>query len=786
MNMKRILKLSLLLFLIVSIGNVFGQNAKRHLKSGTTFAKAGKYTDAIEQFTRGIELDPRNTKLYVERAKAYEKTGNIQSAVEDYDRAVVFTPAKAQTDLFYNSGRLHYELKDFEKSKEQLEKAINVNKKHLLSHQMLARTLLAMGQNDAALRSINTAMNIKKTAENYYYQGLAYEATKDLQKAESSFNSAMRGKKNYMDAIIALARTKINLNKLGDATSLVNRAIGIDSRNRDALHTRSMIHLKNLDYPSAINDISTILVVNQDDEEMFYVRGTYYQAFKQHQSAINDFTKVISLNPNNAEAYYARAKSYEEASNFQAAVKDYETLGKISDGDPKARRLLESAQKRLFELNREQNPPEITILEPTPKDKSTLEIPLNRNEMTFKGRIKDESPVQYIKVDGLEVPFKMEDGVALFTAELKTINKESINFTAADIYNNEKSVDFTIFRTEINPPVVKLIAPYASDNNEVYLSSNDPRLYIEGRIEDESLIKSIFIEGATASFKVNDMNPQFSATIDILNKNNFTVRATDAYGNETLQTFRLNRESLAFQEDSPMGKTWVVFIENSNYKSFASLDGPGSDVTLMKGALANYKIHNIIHKKDMTKAEMERFFSIELRDLVRSNQVNSIMFWYAGHGKFVNDVGYWIPVDATRDDEFTYFNINALRASMQGYPKTLTHTLVITDACESGPTFYQAMRATSEEKSCDDWTATRFKSSQVLSSAGYEQAADQSQFTRTFANSLLNNTTSCIPIDKIVTQVTVAVSQSGMQRPKFGKIAGLEDEGGTFFFVAKE
>jgi hypothetical protein len=162
------------------------------------------------------------------------------------------------------------------------------------------------------------------------------------------------------------------------------------------------------------------------------------------------------------------------------------------------------------------------------------------------------------------------------------------------------------------------------------------------------------------------------------------------------------------------------------------------------------------------------------------------MFWYAGHGKFVNDVGYWIPVDATRDDEFTYFNINALRASMQGYPKTLTHTLVITDACESGPTFYQAMRATTEEKSCDDWRSTRFKSSQVLSSAGYEQASDQSQFTRTFANSLLNNTTSCIPIDKIVTQVTVAVSQSGMQRPKFGKITGLEDEGGTFFFVAKE
>ncbi len=783
--MKQILKISLLLILISSIGSVYGQNAKKHLKAGQTFAKAGKYTDAIEQFTRGIELDPKNTALYVQRATVLEKTGNYKAAAEDYDRAIVFTPPKSQADLLYNSGRLYYLLKDYEKSKEQLEKGLKINGKNLLAHQALAKTLLALGQTDAALRSINTSLNIKKTAENFYVQGLVYEGQKDYRNAESSFDRAMKARKNYIDALIAQARTKVNLNKMSEATSLTSRVIALEPRNRDALHTRSMIHVKNLDYPSAINDISTILVVNQEDEEMFYVRGTYYQAFKQHQSAINDFSKVITLNPNNANAYFARAKSYEEAMNFQAAVKDYETLGRISDGDPRARRLMESAQSRLFELNREQNPPEITILEPAPRDRNTIDIPLTKNEVEFKGRVRDESVIKTIKVNGVEVPVKMEDGFAVFSSEVKTLSKESINFTATDIYNNERSLDFAIFRTEINPPAIRLIAPYAGDNNEVYLNSNEPRLYIEGKIEDQSLIKSIFIEGATASFKVNDLNPVFSATIDILNKNNFTVRAIDAYGNESVKTIRLNRESLAFQEDSPMGKTWVVFIENSNYRSFASLDGPGNDVTLMKSALANYKIHNIIHKKDMTKAEMEKFFSIELRDLVRSNQVNSLMFWYAGHGKFVNDVGYWIPVDATRDDEFTYFNINALRAAMQGYPRTLTHTLVITDACESGPTFYQAMRATTEEKSCDDWRSTRFKSSQVLSSAGYEQAADQSQFTRTFANSLLNNTASCIPIDKIVTQVNIAVSRTGMQRPKFGKIQGLEDEGGTFFFVAK-
>ena len=204
----------------------------------------------------------------------------------------------------------------------------------------------------------------------------------------------------------------------------------------------------------------------------------------------------------------------------------------------------------------------------------------------------------------------------------------------------------------------------------------------------------------------------------------------------------------------------------------------------MKQALANYKINKIIHKKDMSKADLEKFFSIELRDLVKANNVNSILVWYAGHGKFVNQTGYWIPTDAKVDDEFTYFNINNLKGYMQSYSKVI-HTLVITDACETGPSFYLAMRDTPKEKRCEDWEATKFKSAQVLSSAGYELAADNSQFTKTFASALTNNPDGCIPIEKIAEKVGNAFKQGSGQKPRLGKIAGLEDEDGTFFFIKK-
>ena len=235
-----------------------------------------------------------------------------------------------------------------------------------------------------------------------------------------------------------------------------------------------------------------------------------------------------------------------------------------------------------------------------------------------------------------------------------------------------------------------------------------------------------------------------------------------------------------------MGTTLVVFIENSDYQNFASLQGPPKDANMISTVLEdNYQVMPVRRLKNQTKQQMEKFFSIDLRDEVRAKKIKSLVIWFAGHGKFINDVGYWIPVDARRDEEFTYYSMNALKASMETYMNYLTHVLVITDACESGPSFYQAMRSDIKARNCADWKATQFKSSQVFSSAGYELAVDDSQFTRTFVNALRGNPNTCISIDEIVSQVNKAVTQNNKQKPKFGKITGLRDEDGTFFFIKK-
>ncbi len=761
------------------------QCSPKMYNTGKDFAAAGNYQDAIEQFTKQIELKPEFTDAYIARAQAYEKLGNLTEAANDYKRATTFDAKNASN--FYNAGRLYFDLKDYNEAISMLSKATTLDKKHVNAYKLKLKSNIELKDYEKALKESDAVLALEQNPTNYYWHAFVHEKLGNYNQAETFLRKSLDKSPNALETNIALADVLYKAKKYDQSLESCNKALQLDSKSTEALWIRSKVYREKIDYTKAIEDLSRIIYFSPDNEQAFFNRGLYNQEYTKYQDAINDFSKVISINPKNAQAYYNRAKSYEQITQYSNAIADYKTYASLSDDNSaEAKIRMEEADKRLYELNRETVKPVIVFTQNMQSDPTKINVIENATSVTLKGQINDQSKIQYAKIDDVPVVFTEGSVNNEFEVTIDVTGKETVSVAVADVYNNILAANFTLNRTEINPPQIALIAPFASTTGEIYLSTDNRKLYVEGRVSDDNFIKNIMVDDMSASYPVNSKNPEFFATIDIANKNKFVVKAEDIYGNIAEQEFIINREALGISQDNPMGKTWVIFIENSNYQTFASLDGPIKDVSMMKAALANYKVHNIIHKKDMTKEQMEKFFSIELRDLVRSNQVNSLLVWYAGHGKYINQIGYWVPTDAKRDDEFTYFNISALKAALQSYSQFVTHTLVITDACESGPTFYQAMRSTPQERDCGNWEATKFKSSQVFSSAGYELAVDNSQFTRTFANALSNNPNACLPIENIVSKVTVAVAKSGTQKPQFGKIDGLADEGGTFFFIAKE
>jgi len=774
-----------ILILIPLLGTqlLFAQSARQYYKAGEEFFDNMNYRDAIEQYTKAVEIDPDYDKAYIQRANAYARLNDYENAATDYDRAIVFNEKEAE--LYYLSGYAYHRQGKNGIALTKLNNAIEMKRNYLEAYQVRSVVYIEMKRYQEALEDCQKCLRLKEDEKGFHNLAKVYEKLEMYDEAENAYRSSIRKNRRVIDTHFALASLLFKRQKYTEAYQSVTQMLELDPKNLEGLILKSRILSAQQNYPKAIEELSLASIEYPDEPVIYMYRGDYYMLMNQAAFSIIDYTKVIELNPEMAEVYYKRAGAYEAIRDYEKALADYEKLLAMSKYDGTAQRLHEQATIRMFELNREENKPLVTLVKPESRSDNSVDVPRGTEVIALTGLIRDESDIKTLQVNNFTVPVeKTEEGYE-FLASVNVKDTDQITVQVSDVYDNAETAIFTLRRTEVDPPSVQIIAPYGSDNNILYLDSDEPIIYIEGRAEDESRISNIYIDSVSASYIPSDINPSFSAMVRVENKSRITVQAEDEYGNRSESVFTLNRDAQSFG-NNPMGKTWAIFIENSNYELFASLEGPTKDITLMKAALARYQIHNFIHKKDMTKQELERFFAIELRDLIRSNRVNSILVWYAGHGKFINETGYWIPVDASRDDEFTYFNINALKASMQSYPDFVNHTLVVTDACESGPTFYQAMRSGLQERNCDDWEATRFKSSQVFSSAGYELAVDDSQFTRTFANVLANNPNECVPIENIVQKVTTAVVNNNQQKPQFGKIAGLEDENGTFFFIPKD
>ena len=761
--------------------SAFGQNGKKFYKAGNEFVESMKYEDAVAQFTSAIGIEPSNEKYYYARGKAYESLRKYDEAKADFEKAIVFDPK--DVDAFLGLGTVLNATGNYSEALANLNHASRLDKRNVDVYREKVITLFGLQRYDQALKASDTVLIIKDIAMDYYYRGRIFVALSNDISAKKEFEKSISKDKRLPEPRLALAELLLRNNDPQGALEQCNEILKNDDRNTDAYLMRSNVYKKNLDYPNAINDISKNILIDPSNASFYFARGKCYQEFNQHTNAINDFTKYISLKPDDPDGYAARAQSYEGIMNYAKAIQDYNKITELSEFDMRARKLLKEAQDRLYELNREKDPPEIAVLNPVPVA-DTVQIKGDNTTLLISGKIKDQSKIKAFTINDEAIPVAEKDGEYDFLGNINVKNINTLTLSATDDYDNVKVVNYPVKFTEINPPEINIIAPYAS-GGQVYLDSPTPNIAIQGKISDESMIRSITIGDVTASYNRNELNPAFTAILNVSNINKFSVIAEDIYGNRKETEYNLNREGAEISANNPMGKTWVVFIENSSYETFASLDGPIKDVSTIQRALANYQINNFIHKTDMTKEELEKFFNIELRDQVKQNQVKSLLIWYAGHGKYINDVGYWIPVDAKRDDEFTYFNINALKAGLQGYGDGIVHTLVISDACESGPGFYTAMRSANEAPSCDNSLVIGSKSAQVFTSANTELASDNSKFTATFANTLMNNRNACIPIETIVKTVTEAVTTENGQKPKFGKIQGLEDMNGTFFFIAK-
>lgn len=767
-------------------------NAKQFYKQGIKDKNAKKFTSAIDNLSKAIELNNTEVDYFKERAEVYDSINNFEKAVADYEKIILM---EKNADNNFKTGQYYFKLSRYQDASKMFYETNIINKKFVPAYQQNAISKIYLKDFAGAINDCDKAINYESGSFiSYYYKAIALDSSGEYLAAVNNYEKAINlaksikkqeEKPDFKVYYSEFATAQRNSGLFDESLKNYNTALSYDNSDADIYFLRGIAYFKKSDFKSALEDYNKSIFINNKNPKVFYERAMVNKQLSNFQSAIDDLSKLLLFDANVIEGYSLRGNCYEEMGKYTEAIKDYEKSLSINPKITEVKNFLASAKQKLYEKNREAIPPIITLILPDANDKKEIQIPDNKMNFTIKGRIKDDSHIKIILVNSIPANFDKESLNPDFLAEIPVQSIEKITIKVSDVYSNTDSISFSIIRTETVPPIITLKTPFATSDYVIDLHDEQSQIYVEGEIKDESTIQSIVVEGVAASYELNKINPVFSAKINISEKDTISIIAVDKFGNSIINRYSINRQNGSVDKGgNPMGRTYVVFVQNSNYENMQSLDGPANDITLMKSALANYKIDKIIHNENMTKKNLDKFFSIELRDIVKANGVTSVLIWFAGHGKYINETGYWIPVDGNKDDESTLFSVIALKAYMKSYSNVL-HSLVISDACESGPAFYLAMRDIPTDKKCDNWNNTKFRSAQVLTSSSVESSSDVSIFTQTFARTLSSNPESCIPIEKIAVKVTDAVKQNQKQTPRFGKIQDLTDENGTFFFIKK-
>ena len=238
-----------------------------YARRGNAYHERREYDSAIADYTKVIEIKPRDAVAYNNRGIAYRAKGDNDSAIADYTKAIDIDPRDVRA---YNNRGIAYRAKgDNDSAIADHTRAIEIDPEFASAYNSRGIAYRAKGDNDRAIADHTKAIEIDpELAGAYYNRSLAYHAKGD------------------------------NDHAIEDAT----KAIKINPGHGGAYYIRGLVHGAKGDHDRAIADYTKAIQINPKNASAYHNRGLAYAAKGDHDSAIADSTTAAEIKRKHADA----------------------------------------------------------------------------------------------------------------------------------------------------------------------------------------------------------------------------------------------------------------------------------------------------------------------------------------------------------------------------------------------------------------------------------------------------------------------------------------------------
>lgn len=291
----------------------------------------GDYKSSIENYNKFLATYSQHREARENLAASYLGSGNYQSAVNEY--ANIYSKNPSSFRDFAKYGLALFEVKDYEKAAEFLEKAVDADPDNSLAHVNLALSYQELGKNELALSQYDVVFRQQPALHSlrFDYGNLLAEMGKDVSAIEN-YKIYIKNYPNDARVYQNIGLVYKRLNKIDDAILSYEKALELQKDKRDISLVKDLAqcyHLKE-DYANALKYYNEVLASNPEDYDIRYNKAIVLHATNNYNDAIaiyNDLLKVKndpSVKENLSAAYILLGDEYFNSHNYSLAAETFE------------------------------------------------------------------------------------------------------------------------------------------------------------------------------------------------------------------------------------------------------------------------------------------------------------------------------------------------------------------------------------------------------------------------------------------------------------------------------
>jgi len=158
--------------------------ANLYMHRGSAYLALDELSNAIQDFTTSIKLQPNEAAGYYYRALALQRIGDYEQALGNFNKAIALNPSDAAN--YRDRGLLHVAMGQSDKAGEDYTRALSLNPKSSYSYKLRGKLYVSVGNHEQAIRDLTQAIQLRQSdVESLQLRATSYNAIGATSKAEA-------------------------------------------------------------------------------------------------------------------------------------------------------------------------------------------------------------------------------------------------------------------------------------------------------------------------------------------------------------------------------------------------------------------------------------------------------------------------------------------------------------------------------------------------------------------------------------------------------------------------